>query len=189
MLVLPPRKRSSAWQWWCDDSALNVGVDAWRQASMNYNELKAASGNQLFGLAQQVANADPRESFFGATLGCGFLLLYGLLTNTIKSKVRGNDDRVTMATMFWHEYDGAHDRGLWTSIISLLLANPVRCRFTSHPPDPPCVHLLRTLGILCASVVYVCVFLVWGGRIWSLQRSYQSSRTREGQSTRLFLVL
>lgn len=126
VLVLPPRAKSTAWQWWCDDSALNVGVDAWRNATMQYNTRKAVSGNQLFQVANQIATIEPAESFFGAPCACGFLFLYGLLTNTIKSKVRGNDDRVTVAQILWHFYDGAHDRGLWTSIISLMLANPVR---------------------------------------------------------------
>mmetsp|Transcript_7246 Transcript_7246/g.21392 ORF Transcript_7246/g.21392 Transcript_7246/m.21392 type:complete len:5155 (-) Transcript_7246:1654-17118(-) len=124
ILELPPRATSSAWQWWCNDSSLTAGVDAWASVQMQYNTQKNISGPQLLGTASGMASMNPREDYMGTQARSGFLFIYGLLTNSIKCKVRGNDDRVTVARLMWHFYQEAHAPSLWSSIISLILANP-----------------------------------------------------------------
>ena len=124
VMELPKRVATDKWQWWQDRSALSARSSQWRDVQMNFKQVKALSGVKVFQTVMGVMVAKPEESMMGATLGLGFISLYEILTGTSRVKVGANADNATMATLMWHYYGDAHQKGLWQSVVSLLVHNP-----------------------------------------------------------------
>ncbi len=131
LMELPRRAKISNWQWWSSDAVFSVDAKApapaWASATMNYATPKSMSGTQLFKSIMQIMVSKPPENMSGSTLGLGWLFLYQVLTGSIKLKVGGNDDSVTMARLLWHYYGDAHQRSLWSSVLSILTLHPGLC--------------------------------------------------------------
>ena len=124
VMELPDRAKTSNWQWWTDDTITTADASHWLSAEFKYGCPRGLSGLQLLQSVNGVVCAQHPESMTGAVCRMGFLFLYEMLSGSCRIKVGANDDSLTIARLLWHYYGDAHDKTLWSSIISLIVANP-----------------------------------------------------------------
>jgi len=124
LMEVPERAKTSNWQWWSAPTCFSANEGHWIPANFMYGTPRGFSGTQLLDEINSLIAADPPESMSGASRRLGFLFLYEVLSGSVRIKVGENDDSMTIARLMWHYYADAHQNNLWSSIISIILANP-----------------------------------------------------------------
>jgi thiol-disulfide isomerase/thioredoxin len=118
----PDRRETSNWQWWTDDTVARADESHWIQAEFKSGNPRSLTGTQLLDNINQIISQ--KELMNGFKCQLGFLFLYNVLTGSVKIRVGSNDDSWTIARLLWHYYGDGQGSSLWSSIISIFLANP-----------------------------------------------------------------